>query len=395
MRSLELSKFFHGGLLLILTTNVWILGAAAWNRTGEATSNVTLTEGELSLATYQGQPGRDDTRLALRLVWHPIQEWAPEGTQARSWFGPAKLREIGFRVDQDPSDPKAAARYKKALPRQAYLVLELSEEARVRWAAQHRSETGTGPNKAPVGFDRLSRSRLFAVDAGPSADELRQSYPNRDRFIIVPAVVRLVHRDSDEEGHFIQGQIDYIPVGTLQVPLRLRPALDSLSPATLSGDGSMASSPPRFEGVVAFGRRYEPWLVTLNRLPVSPSDTSPEVPSDSGCIPTPLEPDEGALVDNGRADLQDLMTWSFRWSACPESTEYHLWVEGPGARHPIIDRQSLTRISFGSQSESFVADSNLDGWRWKVRAKTGGNWGPWSKYRFFSVEPVNTDPPLE
>ncbi len=40
---------------------------------------------------------------------------------------------------------------------------------------------------------------------------------------------------------------------------------------------------------------------------------------------------------------------------------------------------------------AFISDANLQGWLWKVRARTDGVWGEWTGERAFEVEPLGTD----
>jgi TolB protein len=111
-------------------------------------------------------------------------------------------------------------------------------------------------------------------------------------------------------------------------------------------------------------------------------------------VPTLLSPVEGAELDNGRTDQLDTIVWDFDWSDVAGSTEYHLYVKGKGARNPVVNRQGLTHSSYHHvRTRSYVTNRYRFGWTWKVRAKTGVQWGEWSPTRSFYVESANTDPP--
>lgn len=110
------------------------------------------------------------------------------------------------------------------------------------------------------------------------------------------------------------------------------------------------------------------------------------------CIPDLLSPDEGAILDNGRSDFLDPVIWDFDWSDCSGASQYHLYVKHPSATNPVIDDQSITTSTYHFESYSVIGDLFRFGWEWKVRANTGGQWGPWSVIRTFDVEPANTDP---
>jgi hypothetical protein len=127
----------------------------------------------------------------------------------------------------------------------------------------------------------------------------------------------------------------------------------------------------------------------------TPTPAPPPPPSSSTlCVPVPLSPLNGAVLDNGRDDAKDAIVWDFDWSDCARATEYFLYVTGPSAAFPLINRGGITQSSYRHFScGSRVAEQNRSVWSWRVRAKTDGVWGDWSPFRTFSVEPVNTDPP--
>jgi hypothetical protein len=67
------------------------------------------------------------------------------------------------------------------------------------------------------------------------------------------------------------------------------------------------------------------------------------------------------------------------WTDVDGAVAYDVWMSKTGARFPIVDtsvrESSLTRPSCG-----WVADSNLDNWEWRVRARyADGHAGPWSE----------------
>ena len=150
---------------------------------------------------------------------------------------------------------------------------------------------------------------------------------------------------------------------------------------------------------------------TGTTIPGTPTSTSTRTPTASAtrtatrtltatptgvltsCVPSLISPAPGALMDNGRQDYLDSVTWDFDWSDCPGATAYHLYVIGAAATIPTIDNSMLTSSSYHHVAITFIADVNRLNWTWKVRAKVNGQWGEWSETRLFDIEPVNTDPP--
>lgn len=110
--------------------------------------------------------------------------------------------------------------------------------------------------------------------------------------------------------------------------------------------------------------------------------------------PTLVSPANGAVMDNGCQNKPEGITWDFDWNDVPGATEYHIKVwRNPNI--PLINNMSVPSSSFNyvSQPTDYIINSNLDGWRWMVRAKVRGQWGHWSVVRFFRVERLNADCP--
>lgn len=112
-------------------------------------------------------------------------------------------------------------------------------------------------------------------------------------------------------------------------------------------------------------------------------------------IPSPklLSPANGAVMDNGCRDRSNGITWDFDWSDVPGATAYHIRVWRNPAL-PVINQMNVGTSDYHYDSpQTYIINSNLTGWRWRVRAKVGAVWGPWSRTGFFSVERLNTDCP--
>jgi len=112
-------------------------------------------------------------------------------------------------------------------------------------------------------------------------------------------------------------------------------------------------------------------------------------------IPAPklISPVNGAVMDNGCQDKSNGVTWDFDWSDVPGATAYHIKVwKNPAL--PVVNKMDVATSDYHYDSpQTYIINSNLTGWRWQVRAKAGGVWGPWSKIGYFSVERLNADCP--
>ena len=113
----------------------------------------------------------------------------------------------------------------------------------------------------------------------------------------------------------------------------------------------------------------------------------------SQCVPELVSPVANAILDNGRIDRSDVISWDFDWTDCPGAT-YHLVVIGRTAIYPVVDDWGLVEsTSRMIDCGSYIGGSNVYGWRWRVRAYIDGRSGEWSREGIFDVEGPDSDPP--
>jgi hypothetical protein len=194
------------------------------------------------------------------------------------WLDEAKLAALGFDVSPPPVERRSAWRYDRQLPREALVVFELDgpanqkalERARERAAKEaakgaETAKTGPGsPAQQAAQFlknEEAANSRLFAVDAGTDAQALRAKYPDRARYAIVRGKVRLSYQSRRGKEAQWTGYIADIQNAQVNVPLEFRKAIES-APRTVT-PATIADGQPAFEVTVAFGKRFEPWIVAV------------------------------------------------------------------------------------------------------------------------------------
>jgi hypothetical protein len=131
-----------------------------------------------------------------------------------------------------------------------------------------------------LGRLRKTGSRLVAVDAGSEPSRLRQLYPDRHRFIVLPAEVSLqyVPQASDKaRSHpaYLYGRISELSRPEIHVPMTHRSLLERIrKEEQQSVRASRFSSrwekdqEPRYSVVVSYGKRLEPWIVDVQPLPL-------------------------------------------------------------------------------------------------------------------------------
>ncbi len=294
--------------VLVFVTNMAALVGVASNRRGEPDARLLLTERELPL----GWAYEENSGAALRLKWEIWSlGWEPGrpdqgyGWKA-DWLDREKLEAIGFDCSKPLEDDDAKLWYDKQLPRRAYAVLEYQGEAWREWLAAQEWEIaelrkqvaqGEKPKRALKNSEeqfenqRLRRSRLFLIDAGPDPVSLRERYPDRSRAIITPAVVDLSYfrpwdSKTDTYGDpIIQGRIFEVLIESIHVARRHRAVIDAIREedqraAETSPERGLKASilyhrsgmlPPRYSVELHYGRRHEPWIEAISHLPTPDS----------------------------------------------------------------------------------------------------------------------------
>jgi hypothetical protein len=271
------------GIALIALTNAIALGGVAWNRSGEPESVLKLTQREL-WQPYSYGLAREEGGLQLSVRWRALHADPEIGFYGEfhgqpEWLNEAKLAAFGFDVSPPPATRRASWRYDRQLPREALVVLELDgptyqkalERARARaekemakGAALGKTGPGTPAQQAALFLknEETANSRLFVVDVGRDAQALRAKYPDRTRYAIVQGKVRPYYQAGRGKEARWTGTIEVIENARVNVPLEfskaIGPAPRSIPPAGVAGGGSA------IEVTVAFGKRFEPWIVAAS-----------------------------------------------------------------------------------------------------------------------------------
>ncbi|HMA87574.1 MAG TPA: DUF4824 family protein [Burkholderiales bacterium] len=266
---------FALGAALIVATNAVALLGVAYNRSGTPDSELRLSQRELR-PPFQWGLQRENSGLSLTLVWRAGE---PYGSSA-AWLDRAKLTELGFDLSRPVATPAGRRYYAKLRSREVYLVLELdgSPYQAALDAARERAEKRKAEALAHPGDARLKMqadfaenqlfheeheaSRLFAIDAGLDAGALRAKYADRSRYAIVRGRVRPA---LEGDGARVDGYITAVINDSVNVPLDMRKAFEGVTPRSYGFGPRYAG--PTIEATVAFGRRFEPWLVGVARKP--------------------------------------------------------------------------------------------------------------------------------
>jgi hypothetical protein len=262
---------------ILLATNIVVLSGVISNRSGAPEAQIMLTERELQLP-YRVR--KENTGLALRLAWRALGKDNYPGRRNPYWLNAEKLEDLGFNLNDDLSSNKNTTYYKRAIPKEVFIVLEINGESYSK--AVKRAEVALEKEKGSLKLnpsdkrlrnkfekaekqlerERITETRLFAIDAGLDSNELREKYEDRTRFIITKGLVkpRYGYKMKGEE---VFGYITNLSVASIYVPLKHRQIFDTL---LAQGKSKKNEASPRYKIELAYGSRLEPWIESVKSM---------------------------------------------------------------------------------------------------------------------------------
>ena len=263
------------GIALIAGSNAIALLGVWYNRSGETESALRLTQRELAPPYWHGidrEGGGLELRLQWRVLTRDVVSYYPTMGGAPDWLDRAKLVALGFDMSAR-QDSAAGKRYYEGTPsRQVYVVLEYDgaayQEALRRAQAyaenppaQRLPSTGANSPAEWLKREQTTASRLFVVDAGLDPAALRSQYPDRNRYAIARGRVRIsFYAGNATRSAQLTGYLSEVINERISVPPEFRPMLGAVPRMSTWGEVSAS----RFEIDLAFGRRFEPWIVAVS-----------------------------------------------------------------------------------------------------------------------------------
>lgn len=270
-------KLFILAALVIVGTNVVVLSGAAYNRSTDEPRETVLTERELRYYTHLT---KENSGVSLSLRWRVFNGTAkmynPYEMQA-SWLDGKKLSSLGFVFDAKPYDETRIKQFRRlGESKEVFLVLEYDDaayrevleraETRVEEKAYQASKDTTDTMlqqalesaRYELRQEQTTNSRLFVIDAGIDPMILQEHYSDPTHYIIAKGIVKAYY----DKTRGLYGHIQKVSVNNIHVELQQRRTLDKLTPWKQYVTGRS----PRYAVRLAYGRRYEPWIVSIDPL---------------------------------------------------------------------------------------------------------------------------------
>lgn len=272
-------------LAVVAVTNVIALGGVAYNRAGDPESTLALTERELPIMHWSW-PDNDNSSIDLRLdvrtryvysIDRPHEQWRND------WLSEEQIRDLGFDTSLALDTDEALDRRRRDPSKAVFLALEYDGPAYEEALEQRRRavkramdlvarnegdeqfELQLSSAREALATEEESESRLFVVDASLDPQVLRDRYPDRARYAIVPGRVQTYVLSEPGGQRRIVAAPPEVSIALIRVPYPYRGVAESLR-SEQRYTYYRRGQPPRFSATVNFGRRLEPWITRMEAL---------------------------------------------------------------------------------------------------------------------------------
>ena len=265
--------FTTAALLVLVFANGLLLWGVARNRGGTPEAELLLSGREFHVPqTWRSE----NSGRFLELRYQYLRSKGKDGNWfLNPWLDRAKLQTLDFRLPAESdtaANPDAVPRFPQ---KKVFLVLELNGPAYAQALAQAGAEAeamrlsaGAGKEEKEEAEENLREmrdeaSRLFIVDAGLDAQALRQQYPAREQYAIVPGLLHLWRNSHPQHGepHW------YSSMGLRRqrifVPLEFAGQLRNAASQASGDQLDEAHAPASLRVRLAFGQKLEPWIKAM------------------------------------------------------------------------------------------------------------------------------------
>jgi len=262
-----MKKYLLIGLIILIGTNLAVLGGVAYNRMGEATAQLTLTERELSLP-YNSSARKENSGMSLSIDWRTPSRnnetyyprdiritkdellalgFAQVDVKDNYWV---ESRELYWAFEFDGALHKAEVIKAKEKYQTALLAYEEQSSDTNSYKKNEYSES--------LAREKTTNSRLFFVEASADYESLATKFAAQQNILIVKGLAKPYYNNSDKTYSL---QLMHLSVRHIMVPLEYTKAL-----VDLKRIDRQDITPPRYAVDISWGNRLEPWIVDVKRL---------------------------------------------------------------------------------------------------------------------------------
>ncbi len=265
-----MKKYLLIGLTILIGTNLAALSGVAYNRMGEATAQLTLTERELSLP-YNSSAQKENSGMSLSIDWR-----IPTGKN--EIYYPYNSRDIRLTKDELLSLGFVQADIKEGYwveSRELYWALEFDgalhkaeiikaeDKYQTAMMAFKENPNDTSSRKKKEFSESLARekttnSRLFFIEASADYELLANKFSGKQNILIVKGLAKPYYNNHDQTYSLL---LKHLSVRKIMIPLEYVEVLSKLKRI-----GRQDIVAPRYSVDISWGSRIEPWVVDVKGL---------------------------------------------------------------------------------------------------------------------------------
>jgi hypothetical protein len=251
-------------------TNLAVLSGAAYNRMGGTTSQLTLTERELSFPYYRGAH-KENSGISLSIKWRTPTEkneiYSPYHSRSVN-ITKEELLALGFDENDvkdnfgvEPQELFWALEFDGALHKaeikkasEAYQIQPADFEGKAIRLGDYKKELKKNEQR-----EKISNSRLFFIKASASYESLQAQFTDQQNVIIVKGLAK-PYPNSHNKTYKLQ--LNNLSVRNIMIPLEFSGVF-----ASLERLDRQYITPPRYSVDLNWGKRLEPWAVDVKEEP--------------------------------------------------------------------------------------------------------------------------------
>ena len=265
-----MKKYLLIGLIILIGTNLVVLGGAAYNRQSDATAQLTLTEREISLP-YDNGVRDENSGISLSINWRTP-------TRVNESYYPYNSRDVRITESEllalgfDQVDVKDnywvesrelywAFEFDGALHKAE--VKKATEKYQAALAAYEEQPNEANSHKKDESSKSLDReevtsSRLFFINASADYESLAATFSDQQNILIVKGLAKPYYNSHDK---YYSLKLKHLLVSSIMVPLEYAEIFTGLKRM-----GGREVEIPRYVVDVKWGSRLEPWIVDVEGL---------------------------------------------------------------------------------------------------------------------------------
>ncbi|NQY64728.1 MAG: DUF4824 family protein [Alteromonadaceae bacterium] len=267
-----MKKYLYVGLFILIGTNVVALSGVALNRSGEQTSQLTLTERELTLP-YNSDAQSENSGMSLTINWRIFDEnngrYIPYSYSLKSIkITEKELVDLGFGEFNEKQKFRSESR-------ELYWALEFDgalHDAEIKKVEINYQEAQSAFNNDPndankrkkddlkdsLAREKTTRSRLFFMEVAANYKTIAAKYSGLNNVVIVKGLAK---PDYNRDDKTFSLSLDQLLILNIMVPLEHVDVFKGLN----SRDWRIISK-PRYAVDVKWGGRLEPWIIGAHKL---------------------------------------------------------------------------------------------------------------------------------